>query len=89
MIRIDGLCANCGRAELEQRLVTRSFGSGERLMVIEGVPLLSCRHCGASYFEARKLHEIERLRRDAATTAAVRSVPVARFPGSAASTKLA
>jgi YgiT-type zinc finger domain-containing protein len=65
------------------RPVTRSFGSGEQLMVIEGVPLLSCRHCGASYFEARTLHEIERLRRDAATKAVVRSVPVARFPGGA------
>ena len=80
---IDEPCANCGHADLGLRLVTRSFGSGARLMVIEGVPLLTCRHCGASYFEARTLHEVERLRRDADKTAVVRSVPVAQFPGGA------
>ena len=67
------------------RHVTRSFGSGEQLMVIEGVPLVSCGHCGTSYFEARTLHEIERLRRDKTGTKTVRSVPVAEFPGSTSS----
>jgi YgiT-type zinc finger domain-containing protein len=55
-------CAVCGRLGLLTKLVTRSFGRGASLLVIEGIPLHSCPHCGEAYLTADTLHEIERIR---------------------------
>jgi YgiT-type zinc finger domain-containing protein len=59
--------------------VTRSFGRGSSLLVIEGIPLWSCPHCGAAYFTAQTLHEIERIKTLRASVAVPRPVPVAHF----------
>jgi YgiT-type zinc finger domain-containing protein len=42
--------------------VTRSFGKGERLLVIENIPYLFCPHCGERYFTAATMREIERIK---------------------------
>ena len=60
-------------------MVTRSYGSGETLLVIENIPMISCPHCGSSYFEAKTLHEIERIKVDRESIAVVKDVPVAEF----------
>ena len=73
------LCDNCGKPGVNVRRVTRSFGTGKALLVIEGLPLISCPHCGESYFEARTLHEIERIKRLRNSVAVPREVPVAKF----------
>lgn len=73
------ICELCGTAGVKVRLVTRSFGQGSDLLVIEHVPLISCPHCGESYFTADTLHEIERIKRDRANVAVQRPVPVAEF----------
>jgi YgiT-type zinc finger domain-containing protein len=44
------------------REVTRSFGRGPSLLVIEVILLWSCPHCEESYFTAQTLHEIERIK---------------------------
>ena len=56
------LCDICGRAGAKIRLVSRSYGRGETLFVIENVPVVSCPHCGESYLTAETLHEIERMK---------------------------
>jgi hypothetical protein len=48
-------------------------------MVVEDIPMVSCPHCGESYFSARTLHEIERIKQLRASIAVERNVPVARF----------
>ena len=63
------------------RPITRSFGSGAALLVIENIPLVVCPHCGASYFTARTLHEIERIKALRNSVAVPRKVPVAQFAG--------
>ena len=78
-IATDDLCAACGKPGVEHRLVTRSFGNGASLMVIEGIPMISCPSCGQSTFTARTLHGIERLKALRASTADIRQVPVAAF----------
>ena len=35
-------CGNCGKYDVSVRRVTRSFGAGTNLLVIEELPLLSC-----------------------------------------------
>ncbi len=61
------------------RRVTETSGKGGDLLVIENVPMVSCPHCGESYFTADTLHEIERIRLHRKSFAVERPVEVARF----------
>lgn len=73
------LCDACGKPGVAHRTVTRSFGRGVSLFVIEDIPLVPCPHCGESYFSARTMHEIERMKALRGSIAKERSVPVAAF----------
>ncbi len=59
--------------------MARSYGSGENLLIIEDVPVVSCPHCGESYLTAETLHEIERIKLHRQSFAVKRPVPVAAF----------
>jgi YgiT-type zinc finger domain-containing protein len=72
-------CDVCGRGGARVRHVTRSYGKGASLLVIENVPVISCPHCGASYLTAATLHELERIKSQRANFAVERPVPVAVF----------
>jgi YgiT-type zinc finger domain-containing protein len=61
------------------RRVTRSYGKGERLLVIENVPLVSCPHCGESYMTAETMHELERIKLHRKSFAVAKPVSVAEF----------
>ena len=73
------ICDICGQEGARVRHVTRSYGRGEDLFVIENVPIVSCPHCGESYLTADTLHEIERIKLHRESIAEERSVPVAVF----------
>ncbi|MEZ4836871.1 MAG: type II toxin-antitoxin system MqsA family antitoxin [Caldilineaceae bacterium] len=72
-------CDLCGEKGAKIRFVSRSYGRGETLFVIENVPVVSCPHCGESYLTAETLHEIERIKLHRQLLANQRSVPVAVF----------
>ena len=72
-------CDICGTLGVRQRYISRSYGEGESLLVIEGVPVISCPHCGESYLTAHTLHEIERIKRQREGVATKRPVAVAAF----------
>lgn len=59
--------------------VTRSFGKGDGVVVIDDIPIWVCPHCGESYFTAETLQEIERLRMHRATLSAKRTAPVLAY----------
>jgi len=61
------------------KYVTRSFGKGADLLVIEGIPVWSCAGCGESYFAAQTMHELERIKALRKSIAKPRSVAVALF----------
>jgi hypothetical protein len=46
---------------------------------MEGVPIISCHHCGESYLTAETLHEIERIKLHRGTLAKDRRIAVATF----------
>ncbi len=73
------VCDVCGKAGARIRHVTRSYGKGAGLLVIENVPVISCPHCGASYLTAETLHELERIKSQRSNLAVERPVPVAVF----------
>ncbi len=72
-------CDICGYQEARIRHMSRSYGSGKNLFVIEDVPVVSCPHCGESYLTADTLHEIERIKLHRQSFAVQRPVPVAAF----------
>ena len=77
------VCENCGRKGVQSRPVTRSYGKGSNLLVIENVPVISCPSCGAAYLTAQALHEIDRIKRHRRSLSKRRNVAVAEFVESA------
>ena len=72
-------CAVCGLGEARIRRVSRVYGKGDDLLVIENIPVISCPNCGEIYLTAETLHEIEAIKRDRRRLAIERSVEVATF----------
>jgi YgiT-type zinc finger domain-containing protein len=73
------ICDICGKPGAKVKLVSRSYGRGTSLLVIENVPVVSCPHCGESYLTAETLHEIERIKLQREFFAVQRPVSVAEF----------
>jgi YgiT-type zinc finger domain-containing protein len=73
------VCDICGKEGARLRHMARSYGKGDRLLVIENVPIVSCPHCGESYLTAETLHEIERIKLHRQNFAIKRPVAVAQF----------
>ena len=73
------VCDICGEEEARIRRVTRSYGKGESLLVIENVPVVSCPRCAESYLTAEILHEIERIKLHRQNFAVKRPVAVAEY----------
>ncbi len=73
------VCDNCGKSGASMHRVTRSYGKGANLLVIENVPVVSCPHCGESYLTAETLHEIERIKLHRRSFAVKRAVAVVDF----------
>jgi YgiT-type zinc finger domain-containing protein len=72
-------CENCGKENAKIRHVSRSYGKGDNLLVIENIPVVSCPDCGESYLTAETLHEIERIKLHRKNFAEERNVAVAVF----------
>ncbi|HEX9930037.1 MAG TPA: type II toxin-antitoxin system MqsA family antitoxin [Pyrinomonadaceae bacterium] len=72
-------CDVCGKHEAQIKYVTRSYGKGANLLIIENVPVIVCQNCGESYLTAETLHEIERIKLHRKSFAKQRSVAMAEF----------
>jgi YgiT-type zinc finger domain-containing protein len=73
------ICDVCGKEGARIRRVSETFGKGPDLLVIENVPLVTCPHCGESYFTADTLHELERIKLHRHNFAVERAVNVVKF----------
>ncbi|MCX5886492.1 MAG: type II toxin-antitoxin system MqsA family antitoxin [Proteobacteria bacterium] len=73
------ICDICGKSGARIRRISRTYGKGKDIFVIENVPVITCPHCGESYLEAKTLHEIERIKLHKKSLAIKRPVPVAVF----------
>ncbi len=73
------VCDVCGKTGALVLRVSRSYGKGTSLFVIENVPIVSCSHCGESYLTAETLHEIERIKLHRKAFAQERCIGVATF----------
>ena len=73
------VCDVCGKPGARVRRVSRTYGSGADLLVIENVPVITCLSCGENYLTADTLHELERVKRHRESLAVERQVEVASF----------
>ncbi len=73
------ICDCCGKKGAVTKHVTRSFGRGKDILVIEDVPMVVCPHCGQYYFTAETLHEVVRLRLLKKNVGTRRVAPVIRY----------
>ncbi|MBI2994237.1 MAG: type II toxin-antitoxin system MqsA family antitoxin [Gammaproteobacteria bacterium] len=73
------LCDLCGKPGARLRHVSRSYGSGRSLLIVENVPVTSCPHCGESYLSAEAALELDRIRENSRKYAVTREVPVVQF----------
>lgn len=72
-------CQMCGEDGTRIRRITETLGKGRDLLLVENVPLVTCPHCGESYFTTETLHELKCIRLHRASFAVERSIGVARF----------
>jgi YgiT-type zinc finger domain-containing protein len=73
------ICDICGKEGARTHRVSRSYGKGADLLVIEDIPLIRCPNCGESYLAAETLLEIERIKLHRKKWAKARQVAVAMF----------
>lgn len=73
------ICEICGKEGARIRKVTRTYGKGKDMFVLEDIPIVTCSSCGESYLEAETLHEIERIKLHKRSLAKIRQIPIARF----------
>ena len=55
-------CDVCGQAGARAGHVSRAYGKGEDLIVIDQIPVVVCPSCGESYMTSHTIHEVERLK---------------------------
>ena len=73
------VCDSCGKKGARVRKISRTYGRGKNLLVIENIPAVTCPHCGESYLTAQTLHELERIKLHRKSFAVARPVEVAQF----------
>jgi len=72
------ICGNCGEPTAYISRSTRAFGEGDDLIVVENVPVIACRECGAEFLSILTFGQIERLHNNRSHIP-TRPVPVATF----------
>jgi len=77
-------CQIRGKETVSIRKVTKSFGRGPSLVVIEDIPVYFCRSGHESCVTPETAREIDRIRKNRATPGKARRVLAASFKESAA-----
>ncbi len=72
-------CDACGKPSARVRHLSRIYGRGKDLLLIEEIPVIDCPTCGESYMTAETLHELERIKLHRRSFAVKRQVEVADF----------
>jgi YgiT-type zinc finger domain-containing protein len=57
-------CPQCGSAAVEAMSVRTALWQGDRLVVLEGLPALACRHCHEQFYDDATATMLDLLRGD-------------------------
>lgn len=74
------ICDLCGKKTARVRRVTRSYGRGASEFLVRNIPAVHCTSCGETWFTARTIHELDRIKAHHGELAVKREVHVAEFP---------
>jgi YgiT-type zinc finger domain-containing protein len=72
-------CDKCGKEGAKIRRVSKSYGEGEALLVIENVPVISCPTCRETHLTADTVQGINRIKSNRDSHTVARPVSVAIF----------
>ena len=72
-------CDVCGQKGARTKSVSRAYGKGEDMVVIDKVPIVVCPKCGESYMTAETMHEVERIKLHRRSMKTQRLAPVVNF----------
>jgi YgiT-type zinc finger domain-containing protein len=72
-------CDVCGEEGARRKHVSRAYGKGENMVVIDKVPIVVCPHCGESYMTADTMHEVERIKLHKRSMKTQRLAPVVNY----------
>ena len=73
------ICDLCGKEGAKLRRIIETYGTGQDLLMIKDIPMVSCPNCGESYFTAETLHEVEYLKQQRQRLAVMQPVAVMQF----------
>jgi YgiT-type zinc finger domain-containing protein len=73
------VCHVCGKKGARVVPTSRTYGKGKSLLLIQNIPMFACRICGESYFTAKTLHEIERIKSHRKALSVTRPVETVNF----------
>lgn len=76
------ICSNCGKDSAYIHETTKAYGKGDRLVVIEDVPVERCHNCGVELLTLETMQRLDKLKaylRSDASRANERPVKVASF----------
>ena len=73
------VCDICGTNGVKIRTISRAYGEGKDLLIIENIPIVSCPHWGENYLSAEVLHKIEEIKSNRQNWVIERPVEVASF----------
>jgi len=72
-------CSLCGAETARPVRRPQIVGKGATLMIVENVPMYSCRNCGHTYFTAEVARMLDQVRLNPHQHPETRLVPVAEF----------
>ncbi len=73
------ICKICNKEGARIRQISRSYGEGDELMVVEHIPAVFCPNCGESYFTAATMEQIDLALSEKGRRTTSRRVPVVAF----------
>ncbi|NGZ09303.1 MAG: YgiT-type zinc finger protein [Nitrospira sp. LK70] len=77
-------CDFCGAQGAIIKKATKSFGHGDKLVIIENIPIFHCSRCHESYLTAETARELDCIRKNRHSLGKPKLVLVASFKKSAA-----
>lgn len=73
------VCVNCGKPAAYEIRRDELFGSGEKAVIIENIPMIKCLNCGLIYLEPEVSRRIDEICAHPESYAAIVAKPVARI----------
>ena len=73
------VCDICGVKAARVVKRPQVLGRGERMMLVDNVPVIACKNCGESYMTSATMHKLDDIRIKQKEKIAKRKVAVAEF----------